>query len=112
LVITRNCGSCHQERLRTYLATYHGQVNTLGYAYTAKCFDCHGSHTIQLVNDPRSSVSGDNRLATCRKCHANATAGFLTFEPHGNANDITHYPYLWLTAKFMTLLLVSVFAFF
>jgi hypothetical protein len=52
LVITRNCGSCHQERLRTYLATYHGQVNTLGYAYTAKCFDCHGSHTVQLVNDP------------------------------------------------------------
>ena len=112
LVITRNCGSCHQERLRTYLATYHGQVNTLGYAYTAKCFDCHGSHTIQLVNDPRSSVYGDNRLTTCRKCHANATAGFLTFEPHGNANDIVHYPYLWITAKFMTLLLISVFAFF
>jgi len=112
LVITRNCGSCHKEQLRTYLATYHGQVNTLGYAYTAKCFDCHGNHTIQLVNDPRSSVYDGNRLATCRKCHTNASAGFLTFEPHGNAQDIVHYPYLWMTAKFMTLLLASVFAFF
>lgn len=112
LVITRNCGSCHEQQLQTYLATYHGQVNTLGYAYTAKCFDCHGYHTVQLVSDPRSSVYDGNRLATCRKCHANASAGFLTFEPHGNANDIVHYPYLWLTAKFMTLLLAGVFAFF
>ena len=112
LVITRNCGSCHQEQLRTYLATYHGQVETLGYAYTAKCFDCHGSHTIQLVNDPRSSVYPTNRLATCMKCHSTVSAGFLTFEPHGNAHDPEHYPYLWATAKFMTLLLTAVFAFF
>jgi cytochrome b subunit of formate dehydrogenase len=112
LVITRNCGSCHSEQLRTYLATYHGQVNTLGYAYTAKCFDCHGAHTIQLVNDPRASVYPANRLATCMKCHSAVSAGFLTFEPHGNAHDPEHYPYLWATAKFMTLLLIVVFGFF
>ena len=45
VAITRNCGTCHTESLRTYTETYHGQVNTLGYAHTAKCFDCHGSHT-------------------------------------------------------------------
>ena len=112
LVITQNCGSCHKEQLQTYLATYHGQVEKLGYGYTAKCFDCHGFHTIQMVNDPRSTVFPTNRLATCRKCHANATAGFVTFEPHGNAHDPEHYPYLWATAKFMTLLLIGVFAFF
>ena len=112
LVITKNCGSCHEERLRTYQATYHGQVNTLGYAYTAKCFDCHGSHAIQRVDDPRSSVFPTNRLATCRKCHANATAGFATFQPHGNAHDFRHYPYLWLASKFMDVLLLCVFAFF
>jgi cytochrome b subunit of formate dehydrogenase len=112
LVITQNCGSCHQEQLQTYLASYHGQVERLGYGYTAKCFDCHGSHTVQMVNDPRSSVFPANRLATCQKCHANASAGFLTFEPHGNSHDFAHYPILWLTAKFMTLLLAGVFAFF
>jgi len=112
LVITKNCGSCHQEQLQTYLSTYHGQVENLGYAYTAKCFDCHGFHTIQRVDDPRSTVFPANRLATCNKCHITASPGFITFEPHGNAHDFRHYPYLWLTAKFMTLLLVGVFGFF
>ena len=112
LVITKNCGSCHQEQLQTYLATYHGQVNTLGYAYTAKCFDCHGNHTIQRVDDPRSTVYPANRLATCQKCHTNASAGFVTFQPHGNSHDFKHYPYLWLAAKFMSALLAGVFAFF
>ena len=112
LVITKNCGSCHQEQLQSYLASYHGQVNALGYAYTAKCFDCHGSHKIQRVDDPRSTVYPANRLATCRKCHANASAGFVTFEPHGNAHDFKRYPLLWLAAKFMSALLIGVFAFF
>ncbi len=112
LVITKNCGSCHQEQLQTYLATYHGQVNTLGYAYTAKCFDCHGNHTIQRVNDPRSTMYPANRVATCRKCHANASGGFASFQPHGNAHDYQHYPRLWLASKFMAALLAGVFTFF
>ena len=112
LVITKNCGSCHQEQLQTYLATYHGQVNTLGYANTAKCFDCHGNHNIQRVKDPRSTVYPANRVATCRKCHVNASGGFATFQPHGNAHDYQHYPHLWLASKFMAALLGGVFAFF
>ncbi|HUC63133.1 MAG TPA: cytochrome c3 family protein [Alphaproteobacteria bacterium] len=112
LVITQNCGSCHKEQLKTYLASYHGQVERLGYGYTAKCFDCHGYHKIQLVTDPRSTVYPANRLATCRKCHAGASAGFITFEPHGNTDDFQHYPALWLASKFMALLLIGVFAFF
>ncbi len=59
LVITKNCGNCHAENLKTYTETYHGQVNTLGYAYTAKCFDCHGSHDIKRTTDPDfDGVSG------------------------------------------------------
>ncbi len=112
LVITQNCGSCHKEQLKTYLASYHGQVETLGYAYTAKCFDCHGNHKIQPVDDPRSTVFPANRLATCQKCHTNATAGFVTFQPHGNPDDFQHFPLLWLASKFMILLLTGVFAFF
>ncbi len=112
LVITQNCGSCHKEQLKTYLASYHGQVETLGYAYTAKCFDCHGNHKIQPVDDPRSTVFPANRLATCQKCHTNATAGFVTFQPHGNPDDFQHFPLLWLASKFLILLLTGVFAFF
>jgi predicted CXXCH cytochrome family protein len=112
LVITQNCGNCHAANLKSYLGTYHGQVNTLGYAYTAKCFDCHGNHTIQRVDDPRSSVYKDNRVQTCQKCHTKATAGFATFEPHANTHDFAHYPYMWVASKFMIGLLVGVFAFF
>jgi cytochrome b subunit of formate dehydrogenase len=112
LAILQNCGTCHEANLRSYLQTYHGQVATLGYAYTAKCFDCHGSHGIVRVSDPTSTVYPSNRLATCRKCHKDATAGFVTFEPHATTNDFRRYPYTWLASKFMIALLGGTFAFF
>lgn len=112
LVITKNCGTCHDREYETYTGTYHGQVNTLGYAYTAKCFDCHGSHKIQRVADEASTVHANNRLATCGKCHDNVTAGFATFQPHGNTGDFDRYPFMWIAQKFMFVLLGGVFAFF
>ena len=112
LGIVKNCGTCHNEQFNTYIKTYHGQVHTLGFAYTAKCFDCHGSHGIQRVSDPASTVHPNNRLQTCQTCHKGATAGFVTFQPHGNSHDRERYPLLWGTALFMVLLLAGVFAFF
>jgi len=112
LQITQNCGNCHDKQLKTYMWTYHGQVNKLGYAYTAKCFDCHGSHGIKRVNNPESSVYPDNRLRTCQKCHENATPGFITFHPHGNTHDFDKYPAMWIASKFMIALLAGVFTFF
>jgi len=112
LAITKNCGGCHADSLKTYTGTYHGQVNTLGYAYTATCFDCHGSHDILRASDPKSSVHPDNRLSTCQKCHAGATSSFARFEPHGTSHDFNRYPYIWVTAKFMLLLIGGTFLFF
>ena len=112
LLITKNCGTCHRENLKTYMGTYHGQVNRLGYAHTAKCFDCHGSHGIQRVNDPSSTVHINNRLKTCQQCHKGATGGFITFHPHGNTHDFEKYPNMWIASKFMIFLLAGVFAFF
>ncbi|HEU0203077.1 MAG TPA: cytochrome C [Burkholderiaceae bacterium] len=112
LAITKNCGNCHVDSLKTYTGTYHGQVHTLGYAYTAKCFDCHGSHGIQRVADPASKVHADNRLETCHACHKGATAGFVTFEPHATTDDLARYPQVWLASKFMLGLLGGTFAFF
>jgi len=112
LGIVKNCGNCHQDSLKSYTGTYHGQVTTLGYAYTAKCFDCHGSHTIQRVKDAKSSVHPDNRLGTCQKCHQGATKGFVTFEPHATAGEFGRYPHMWIAARFMIALLVGVFIFF
>ncbi|MCJ7557893.1 MAG: cytochrome C, partial [Gammaproteobacteria bacterium] len=112
LAITKNCGNCHKDSLKSYTETYHGQVNRLGYAYTAKCFDCHGSHGIQRIDNPESTVHPDNRLKTCQQCHKEATQGFTTFEPHGTAHDFKRYPYIWIASKFMIQLLAGTFAFF
>ena len=112
LVITRNCGNCHDEQLETYMGTYHGQVSTLGFAYTAKCFDCHGSHEIKKVDDEASTMHKNNRLGTCQKCHEGATEGYVTFQPHGNTSDFDRYPFMWIASKSMIALLSGVFAFF
>jgi cytochrome c551/c552/cytochrome b subunit of formate dehydrogenase len=112
VAITKNCGGCHQQSYESYRRTYHGQVHTLGYGYTAKCYDCHGSHAVQRVADATSSVHPSQRLTTCRTCHANATEGFVTFEPHATTHDRSRYPYMWWTAKFMMALIIGVFLFF
>ena len=112
LVITENCGNCHEAAAESYMHTYHGKVNRLGYAYTAKCFDCHGSHDIKRVEDPVSRVHMDNRLQTCQTCHETATAGYATFQPHGTSDNFTDYPQMWLATKGMIGLLIGTFAFF
>jgi len=112
LAITANCGGCHKEAQKTYRQSYHGQVNKLGYAHSAKCFDCHGGHTVKGEDDPTSSIHKSNRLEMCQKCHKDAPEGFLSFHPHGNSSDFEKYPWIWLTAKFMNLLILGVFAFF
>lgn len=112
LTITENCGSCHEKQVATYGKSYHGQVVRLGYTHTAKCFDCHGSHGIMDVDDPRSKVHPDNRLETCRQCHEGAPEGFLGFHAHGDANDYENYPEMWIAARFMEALIIGVFVFF
>ena len=115
---TQRCGSCHKENLASYGDTYHGQVNKLGYSYTAKCYDCHGSHDILAVRDPNSKVNPKNRLKTCKHCHngkngmKEATPGFVTFSPHANVHDFSRYPQMWITSRFMLGLLASVFIYF
>jgi cytochrome b subunit of formate dehydrogenase len=111
-MITENCGGCHQKQLRTYQASYHGQVIRAGYAHTAKCYNCHGSHGVMDVDDPASKVHPNNRLETCRQCHENAPEGFLGFHAHGDADDFEHYPDMWIAKRFMELLIIGVFAFF
>ncbi|MBK9605783.1 MAG: cytochrome c3 family protein [Betaproteobacteria bacterium] len=112
LGIVKACSSCHTANAKSYVDTYHGQITTLGYANTAKCFDCHGSHGILSPSDPKSKVHPDNRLETCKKCHKEATAGFVTYQPHAHAGDFSRYPQVWLTTKFMIGLLAGTFAFF
>ena len=111
LEIMDKCGKCHGEIAKTYFETYHGKVSRLGYAGTAKCFDCHGSHDIMPVTDPRSHLSRANVVQTCQKCHANATRRFAGYLTHATHHDPKKYPFLFWTFWGMTALLVSTFVF-
>ncbi len=112
LAITAQCGNCHQDKLDSYMETYHGKITQLGYGETAKCYDCHGSHAIKRVDEPDSKVHNGNRLKTCQACHENATEGYVTFQPHGTTNNFAEYPEMWLASKGMIGLLLGTFAFF
>jgi len=118
LSITAGCGDCHEKQYETYKATYHGQINTLGYGNTAKCYDCHGSHGILDTSEPESTVHSDNRLKTCRECHSGkkqiplAPAGYATFQPHGDPWDFERYPQMWIANQLMIQLLIGTFGFF
>jgi uncharacterized protein with PIN domain len=109
LEIMDRCGKCHGEIAKTYFDTYHGKVSKLGYTKTAKCYDCHGAHDIQKVDDPRSHLSRDNVVATCRKCHADASRRFAGYLTHATHHDPKKYPFLFWVFWGMTSLLIGTF---
>ena len=96
LTSPRMCADCHTdaERMaryglstdvfRTYVADFHGSTVTLFQRQhpdqtTNKpvCYDCHGIHDIKSAMDPEKGLQvRANLLATCRKCHPDATTSF------------------------------------
>ncbi|GAB3662848.1 multiheme c-type cytochrome [Ramlibacter alkalitolerans] len=118
LTVTAQCGNCHGKQFDAYKDTFHGAANTLGYGYTAKCYDCHGSHDIVRVKDPASKVHPDNRLETCGSCHnakkglAPVSKGFVSFQPHAEPGNFTRYPEVTAASWGMSGLLIGTFAFF
>ncbi len=109
LDIMDTCGRCHAEIAKTYFDTYHGKVSKLGYTKTAKCYDCHGAHDIQKVTDPRSHRSRANVVATCQKCHSDATRRFAGYLTHATHHDPKKFPFLFWTFWGMTALLIGTF---
>jgi len=112
LAIDQQCGKCHEELLESYWQSYHGKVNQLGYKETAKCSDCHENHLILKVTDPMSSLSDQNRLKTCRKCHPKATKAFADYKAHAEIYNYKRNPILFYVTISMESLLLFTFAFF
>ncbi|MFZ1934863.1 MAG: cytochrome c3 family protein [Thermoguttaceae bacterium] len=106
------CGNCHAELSSRYAMSIHGELTELGYQPAANCFDCHRAHSIEAVANPASSVAGDNRLATCRKCHPRATANFVQFDPHVNYNDRKDNAVVYWVYRALLTLLLATFGFF
>jgi hypothetical protein len=112
LEVIRECGTCHEQSMRTYRDTFHGQMTALGFTRVAACADCHASHEIYRVADARSTVSRGRIVDTCRRCHANASASFAKYDPHADPHNRSRNPVLFYSARFMNMLLIGVFAFF
>jgi nitrate/TMAO reductase-like tetraheme cytochrome c subunit len=112
LSLIRQCGGCHKEEMDTYHKTFHGKVTRLGYATMAKCADCHGSHEILPPGERASTLSKENRVKTCGKCHPGASTRFTGFYAHAEETNKAKYPLLYYTYRFMTALLIGVFTFF
>ena len=107
------CGSCHKGRFATYQDTFHSQLGLLGgYVQTARCWDCHGAHDIRPASDPASPVNQANLIKTCGRCHADANASFVQYQPHANPRNRRLNPALYFTRFFMNLLLWGVLGFF
>ncbi len=110
--VADRCGNCHAKVSETFRDSFHGQASTLKNVQAAVCADCHTPHHNLPPSDPRSSVNPANLVKTCGACHANATASFVTFDPHADPHDPKRNLYVYLVWLGMTLLLLGVFGFF
>ncbi|HSL16327.1 MAG TPA: hypothetical protein VLB51_00310 [Methylomirabilota bacterium] len=111
-MMMNQCGRCHEEFAETFFDTYHGKVTQLGSEGAAKCYDCHGTHNILPSDNPDSTLSRRNVVATCGQCHPRAHLEFAGYLSHATHHDREKYPYLFYAYWFMTTLLVGTLTFF
>ena len=111
-IVTKNCGNCHKKEVSSYMSTTHGQLAWLGNDKVARCVDCHRGHDTHKIDDPKSMVSPQNRLETCKECHEDAGDGIVEYRPHGNTSDFEKYPAMFVVGKFMVGIVIIVLIFF
>ncbi len=81
------CARCHSDadRMKSFNASVpveqfellkqsvHGALATSGKSRIVQCTTCHGAHGIVSVKDSRSPVHPWNVVATCARCHSDAS---------------------------------------
>ncbi|NIN09962.1 MAG: hypothetical protein GTN62_00965 [Gemmatimonadales bacterium] len=107
LLMMDQCGRCHTDEAETFFDTFHGKVSRLGDAAAAKCYDCHGTHSIFPVTDARSTLSRRHVVGTCSQCHSGANIRFTGYLTHATHHDPDKYPFLFWAFWGMTTLLVG-----
>jgi len=95
------CGRCHgsarmnakfdlpANRVSTFQDSYHGMAAKMGSTTAANCASCHGFHNVLPASDPHSSVNKANLIATCSKCHPNASAKFAQGTIHQDKTSVS-----------------------
>jgi cytochrome b subunit of formate dehydrogenase len=113
------CGKCHasermntrfsipQNRVKTFMESYHGLALQSGDTHAANCGSCHGVHKILRSTDPLSSIHSTNLVTTCGKCHAEATVKFAQGRIHLDLekdNDIGSVVNRWVRKIYLVLI--------
>ena len=92
--VQNTCGQCHASvglskefgmpggRVASYLASYHGMAQKMGFSTVANCASCHGVHNILPSSDPKSTINHANLAKTCGQCHPGASEKFISFQVH------------------------------
>ena len=111
LNMMNQCGRCHEAEATTFFDTFHGKVSRLGDAGAAKCSDCHGTHNIHSPDEPTSTLSRRNIVATCSKCHDGVSERFTGYLTHATHHDAAKWPFLFWSFWGMTALLVGTLSF-
>jgi len=118
------CGACHDDsklankyglpddRVETYLESYHGIAVRHGNLKAATCTSCHESHGILVSSDPASSTHKSNLPDTCAKCHINTNERWAEGKSHvvisPRDKNVLYYVstgFKWLTIGTMTALI-------
>jgi len=83
-----NCTHCHykgnaegapqSDAYLEYFESVHGRAIVQGNPKAPLCQDCHGSHRIQKIKNPESSVAKPNVAETCGRCHIEIYAQYKT----------------------------------
>ncbi|MEI6852233.1 MAG: cytochrome b/b6 domain-containing protein, partial [Bacteroidota bacterium] len=68
--------------VKSYQDSYHGLASSHGDKKAAMCVDCHNVHKILPKDNAESSIGKENILATCKKCHPQATETFANSYSH------------------------------
>jgi hypothetical protein len=94
--IPDTCSACHarpeimkkygvpQDRITTFIESFHGIAIGFGDKAEANCTSCHGVHDIRPANDPKSKVNPANLAHTCGQtnCHPGMPARIAAAKIH------------------------------
>jgi len=85
-----NCSICHNDQMRQYATSQHGQMAEEGNKNAPTCRDCHGTHGTMSKKDSASPTFPMNVPALCARCHREGEKAAKLYK--GTQHEITkHY---------------------
>ncbi len=78
IAVSKSCQNCHRDISDEFSSSIHASVGVT-------CADCHGSHSIERVDSPTSTVYRTNLDDLCAKCHSGEVIESYRESFHGKA---------------------------